>query len=234
MNYDDNFFNEEQLLEKEISNHGSSFTLDEKNILANTRSQETAFNDSLSKELETIPNLEQLISQEIITVPEDNQDSIFSNDRTTGNLTLSLDNQNSLTRSQAQGEITELNISNALEYSLDIDGNNKLESSDYSLINLYASFGGDAGIFDIFLQQNGDVLLGEGATRATGEQLTNYLVAAQDSLFDLDGNGKIETSDYSLLGLYSSFGADSQVLDNFLQQNGDVLLDLSENLYTSL
>ena len=108
--------------------------------------------------------------------------------------------------------------------TLDIDGNGILESQDYTLINLYASFGGNAGLFDVFLQSYADVLLGEEATRKTGTEITNYLTSSQDQLFDLDGNGQIETSDYSLLDLYSAFGANSQVLDIFLQQYPDVLL----------
>ncbi|MEA5534475.1 Calx-beta domain-containing protein [Crocosphaera sp. XPORK-15E] len=108
--------------------------------------------------------------------------------------------------------------------TLDIDGNGQLEPSDYTLINLYASFGNDPNLFDVFLGNNADVLLGQGATRTTGDLLTDYLTAAENTFFDLDGNGTVESSDYTLLDLYSSFGADPQLLDIFLKQNRDVLL----------
>ena len=108
--------------------------------------------------------------------------------------------------------------------TLDIDGNGLLEPQDYTLINLYASLGSNAGIFDIFLEQYSDVLLGEGATRNTGTEITEYLASSQDQLFDLDSNNIVESSDYSFLDLYSAFGANSQVLDIFLQQYSDVLL----------
>ena len=112
-----------------------------------------------------------------------------------------------------------------IKEALDIDGTGgELLSSDYTLINLYASFGGDSALFDDLLQNYGDILLGENATRTTGTELTNYLSSVENSLFDIDGNGTVETSDYTLLDLYGSFGADSTLLDTFLQQNEDVLL----------
>lgn len=107
--------------------------------------------------------------------------------------------------------------------NLDIDGNGKMQSSDYTLINLYAGFGSEAGLFDVFIEDNRDILLGTGATRVNGEQLTKYLDMANDVIFDVDGNGKVESSDYSLLDLYGSFG-DSQILDAFIQESPDVLL----------
>ncbi|MEA5534957.1 RHS repeat-associated core domain-containing protein [Crocosphaera sp. XPORK-15E] len=115
-------------------------------------------------------------------------------------------------------------FSNNEAINLDIDGNDKLEPSDYTLISLYASFGNDPNLFNVLLTNNADVLLGEGATRNTGDLLTNYLTSSQDTLFDLDGNGTVETSDYTLLGLYGSFGDDADLLNIFLQQNADVLL----------
>jgi YD repeat-containing protein len=133
------------------------------------------------------------------------------------------DNVGYIEASPAQADTT-TTVSVSETPTLDIDGNGQLESSDYTLINLYASFGSDPGLFDVFLQNNSDVLLGTDATRTTGEAITNYLTSAQDTLFDLDGNGTVETSDYTLLDLYGSFGADSQLLDIFLQQNADVLL----------
>lgn len=108
--------------------------------------------------------------------------------------------------------------------TLDIDGNGLLESSDYTLIDLYASFGNNSGLFDVFLQSYSDVLLGEGAIRTSATEITDYLASSEDSLFDLDGNNLVETSDYSFLDLYSAFGANSQILDIFLQQYSDVLI----------
>ena len=108
--------------------------------------------------------------------------------------------------------------------TLDIDGNGALGSSDYALINLYASFGNDPDLFNVFLANNADVLLGENPTLTTGEDIVDYLTNAKDIFFDLDGNETVESSDYLLLNLYGSFGADSELLDIFLQQNSDVLL----------
>jgi Domain of unknown function (DUF4347)/Bacterial Ig-like domain len=107
--------------------------------------------------------------------------------------------------------------------NLDIDGNGKMESSDYTLINLYAGFGSDAALFDVFIEGNRDILLGTGATRVNGEQLTKFLDIGQDVIFDVDGNSKVESSDYTLIELYGSFG-DPQVLDVFIEESADVLL----------
>jgi hypothetical protein len=118
--------------------------------------------------------------------------------------------------------------------SLDIDGNGgELQSSDYTLINLYASFGNDAALFDALLQNNSDILLGADAIRDDGEKITDYFNSVRDSVFDIDGNGTVETSDYTLIDLYGSFGADTAVLDSFLEQSRDVLIGEGATRITS-
>ena len=108
--------------------------------------------------------------------------------------------------------------------ALNIDGNNTLQTYDYTLINLYGSIGNNPAIFDSLLQQYSDILLGEGATRTTGESITNYLNSIADSVFDIDGNGAVQTSDYTLISLYGSIGNNPAIFDSLIQQNSDVLL----------
>lgn len=140
MNNNDNFVEEAQLLDKDLANHTSISTLDENNILLSEHSPDNAFNNTLNRDLDAISNLAAEIAQGIITVPE-----------------------------TSDAALNHENLLFEAEYSLDIDGNGHLSSSDYTLVNLYASFGGDARLFDAFLQSNSDVLLGAGATRTTGE-----------------------------------------------------------------
>ena len=96
---------------------------------------------------------------------------------------------------------------------LDIDGNGTVTPSDFNLLRLYAAFGADAETLNSYLDNFS--VLGSGATRSNGNEVGRYLSTSSE-LLDIDGNDSVTPSDYNLLGLYASFGADSETLNSYL------------------
>lgn len=96
---------------------------------------------------------------------------------------------------------------------LDIDGNGRVESSDFLLLDTIAA-GTSSTELNTLLDAFSSSLLGGGADRSNGSDICRY-ISSDLGFLDLDGNGEVQSSDYLLRDVISS-GASSTELNTLL------------------